>query len=341
MNPENKFAAVHPTSTTNLERENKGVPSMKYLSRLFLAISCVAILASGPAFAQGWGPLTTSPAAVTGTTTGAGTTAQTMNATAVAFHVYSASSSVATVTIEQSVNGSAWYTSATITNPSSVGELWTCPAAGYARMNITAHTSGTITGVQRQRNLAGDPVAVGCKRIDSYTGFTFATGTGTLAVSSGKAVSVTGSLTFAGTDATTMTFPSTSASVARTDDVNTFTGIQTFSSPITGALKTTIAAKLTDGAIASAPGVIVITKASALGSSTLATPTTTTHDGYVLTIVSSTAFAHVVTVTTGKLNAAAVTTVTFTSAAVGDSLTLVAFQGIWYLVAKTGTITLS
>lgn len=44
---------------------------------------------------------------------------------------------------------------------------------------------------------------------------------------SGKKLTVSNSLTLAGTDGTTITFPSTSATVARTDAANTFTGVQT------------------------------------------------------------------------------------------------------------------
>ncbi len=46
-------------------------------------------------------------------------------------------------------------------------------------------------------------------------------------VASGKALTVNNSLTFSGTDGTTMTFPTTSATLARTDAANTFTGHQT------------------------------------------------------------------------------------------------------------------
>lgn len=46
-------------------------------------------------------------------------------------------------------------------------------------------------------------------------------------VASGKKLTVSNSLTLAGTDATTMTFPTTSATIARTDAANTFTGHQT------------------------------------------------------------------------------------------------------------------
>jgi hypothetical protein len=50
-------------------------------------------------------------------------------------------------------------------------------------------------------------------------------------VASGKSLSVNNSLTLAGTDSTTMTFPTTSATLARTDAANTFTGVQTMTSP--------------------------------------------------------------------------------------------------------------
>jgi hypothetical protein len=45
---------------------------------------------------------------------------------------------------------------------------------------------------------------------------------------SGKALTLNNSLTLAGTDSTTMTFPSTNATLARTDAGQTFTGSQTF-----------------------------------------------------------------------------------------------------------------
>lgn len=57
-----------------------------------------------------------------------------------------------------------------------------------------------------------------------------ASGSTALTITGGKTVAISNSLTFAGTDGTTMTFPSTSATVARTDAANTFTGVQTFSS---------------------------------------------------------------------------------------------------------------
>jgi hypothetical protein len=51
----------------------------------------------------------------------------------------------------------------------------------------------------------------------------------TLTIADGKTLTANHSLTLAGTDATTMTFPTTSATVARTDAAQTFSGDQTFS----------------------------------------------------------------------------------------------------------------
>lgn len=51
-------------------------------------------------------------------------------------------------------------------------------------------------------------------------------------VASGKKLTVSNSLTLVGTDGTTLTFPTTSATIARTDLAQTFTGNQTFSNII-------------------------------------------------------------------------------------------------------------
>lgn len=57
---------------------------------------------------------------------------------------------------------------------------------------------------------------------------------GTLAIASGKTLTANKSLTLDGTDSTTMTFPTTSATIARTDAAQSFTGVQTFVAPILG-----------------------------------------------------------------------------------------------------------
>lgn len=55
----------------------------------------------------------------------------------------------------------------------------------------------------------------------------------TLTVADGKTLTASNTLTLAGTDSTVMTFPSTSATIARTDAANTFTGTQSYSGAVT------------------------------------------------------------------------------------------------------------
>lgn len=84
-------------------------------------------------------------------------------------------------------------------------------------------SSGTVT------NLTG---TAGINITGTVNGLTVTSSTGTLTITNGKTLSATQSLTFSGTDSTTMTFPTTSASVARTDAAQTFTGTQTFAQVI-------------------------------------------------------------------------------------------------------------
>ena len=63
----------------------------------------------------------------------------------------------------------------------------------------------------------------------TINGNTFTTGTGTLTIAAGKTLTADNSITLAGTDATTMTFPSSSATVAGLAIAQTFTALQTFS----------------------------------------------------------------------------------------------------------------
>ena len=56
----------------------------------------------------------------------------------------------------------------------------------------------------------------------TYNGNTITTGTGVLTLAAGKTLTASNTLTLAGTDATTHTFPTTSATIARTDAAQTF-----------------------------------------------------------------------------------------------------------------------
>lgn len=88
---------------------------------------------------------------------------------------------------------------------------------------------------------------------------------GNIALTSGKSLTVDNTLEFAGTDSTKMTFPGTSASIARTDAGQTFTGTQTFSSTIVGSINGNAATITNQGAWA--------TMVTAYGSQYLTTDT--------------------------------------------------------------------
>ncbi len=86
------------------------------------------------------------------------------------------------------------------------------------------------------------------------------------------------------------------------------------------------------GAIAVAQGTQFITKSSAAGVMTLVAPTATTHDGLEMNIMSTTAQAHTVTNTTpGFNNGSTASDVATFGGAIGDNMTIVAYQGVWYV----------
>lgn len=109
--------------------------------------------------------------------------------------------------------------------------------------NGTAISAATTTGTGSTVVLQGSPTLttpnIGVATATSINGNTFTTGTYTLTGQAGKTLTFNGSITLTGTDAQTYTFPTTSAAIARTDAANTFTGVQTFSTPIaTGSVAT-------------------------------------------------------------------------------------------------------
>ena len=102
-----------------------------------------------------------------------------------------------------------------------------------------------------------------------------------------------------------------------------------------GGITQTVTAYAADGAIGIYSHTAVITKGTA-AALTLAAPTATTHDGVVITVVSSTAAAHTVTATTIGFNAGdAASDVGTFGGAIGDGLSFVAYQGEWYTLSNT------
>ena len=112
-----------------------------------------------------------------------------------------------TITVQYNDNGT-YYNIAKFTL--LTGEVWTTDGS--------YDVSGNLKTVSGSVNLA-----------TSVTGVLPAANGGT-GIANSKTLTVSNNLTLAGTDGTTMTFPSTSATIARTDAANTFTGVQTLSS---------------------------------------------------------------------------------------------------------------
>lgn len=141
----------------------------------------------------------------------------------------------------------------------------TATVTGHASLDL-ALTGGTMSGAIAMggNNITGG----GNAAFTTFNGNTFTTGTGTLTIAAAKTLTVSNSITFAGTDSTTMTFPGTSATIARTDAAQTFTGVNTFSSTISGSINGNAATVTTNANLTGA--VTSVGNAASLGSFTSA-----------------------------------------------------------------------
>ncbi len=105
---------------------------------------------------------------------------------------------------------------------------WATGSAG----TVTAVSIATANGFSGSSSGGATPaltIVAGAIVPTSVNGLTITTTTGTFTLTNAKTFAVAKSLTLDGTDSTTMTFPSTSATIARTDAANTFTGASTTS----------------------------------------------------------------------------------------------------------------
>jgi hypothetical protein len=115
-----------------------------------------------------------------------------------------------------------------------------------------------------------------------------------------------------------------------------FTGPVISDNGFVGAPTQVAAVASGDGAINPSSGLTVITKATA-AALTLAAPTAGTDDGKVLTIVSTSAAAHTVTqANPGFNNGGTASDVATFGAAIGNNLTVVAYNGRWYITNSIG-----
>lgn len=148
----------------------------------------------------------------------------------------------------------------------------------------------------------------------------------TLTIADSKTLTANNSITLAGTDATTMTFPGTSATIARADAAQTFTGNQTFSNAIVGSIQSL-----------SGPGAVNITTGTTAFTSTGAGNALTLADGVAGQFKTIIYVAEAGGADTGVLtptNFGNGTTITFTN--VGDSVVLQFIGTDWWLVSING-----
>ncbi len=124
--------------------------------------------------------------------------------------------------------------------------------AGETAVEYAAAGSGTVTSVSvtTANGVSGSvatatttpaiTLTLGAVTPTTVNGLTItANGTNTLNIAAGKTLVVSNSITLAGTDSTVMTFPTTSATIARTDAGQTFTGVSNatswnFTTPVLG-----------------------------------------------------------------------------------------------------------
>jgi hypothetical protein len=138
-------------------------------------------------------------------------------------------------TQQQYFTGSAAQTvTLPVTSTLVLGQSWTISNLSSAALTIQSSGANAVVV------LAANTFAiVTCILTSGTTNTSWGYGYFGAVYSSGKLLSINSSLTLTGTDSTTMTFPSTSASIARTDALQTFTGVQTFSSAPTFSSLTT------------------------------------------------------------------------------------------------------
>jgi len=188
--------------------------------------------------------------------------------------------------------------------------------------NTNLFTGVTLTSPTLVTPVLGVATATSINKV----AFTAPATNATLTIADGKTLTANNSVTFAGTDATTMTFPSTSASIARTDAAQTFTGTQTFAGAVVGSVQAL-----------SGPGAVNIT--------TLTTTFTSTGAGNALTLVDGVAgqlkaivyVAEAAGGDTGVLtptNFGNGTTITFN--AIGHSVLLQFLGTDWWIVSNNG-----
>lgn len=148
----------------------------------------------------------------------------------------------------------------------------------------------------------------------------------TLTIADAKTLTVSHTLTLAGTDSTTMTFPTTNATIARTDAAQSFAGAQTFNGPVVESVQSLTGA----GAITITEPVTKFTSTATGNALTLANGV----EGQLKTIVYVAEAAGADTGILTPTNLGAGTTITFTD--VGDACVLQFLGTDWWAISLRG-----
>lgn len=104
---------------------------------------------------------------------------------------------------------------------------------GAGTSPITSVGTSGSGNIARVTSPAFTTPSLGAATATSINGLTISSSSGTLTITNSKTLAATNTLTLSGTDSTVMTFPSTTATIARTDAAQTFTGSQTFTQVLT------------------------------------------------------------------------------------------------------------
>jgi hypothetical protein len=141
------------------------------------------------------------------------------------------SATITTLTVAsnpiQEFTGSANHTVRLPTTGVVPGQQFTVINSSSGEMTVQSSSTAVITIMARETQAVFTALVA---TPTTAANWTRTLGTG-LVVANQKRIFFNNSLTLNGTDGTTMTFPTTNATIARTDAAQTFTGVQTMTSP--------------------------------------------------------------------------------------------------------------
>lgn len=210
----------------------------------------------------------------------------------------------------------------------SVATFLATPSSANLAAAVTGETGSGALVFATSPTLTTPTLGVATATSINKVAFTAPATAATLTIADGKTLTANHSLTLAGTDGTTMTFPGTSATVARTDAAQSFTGNQTFSGAIIGSIQSL-----------SGPGAVNVTTGTTAFTSTGTGDALTLADGVAGQFKTIIYVAEGAGTDTGILtptNLGGGTTITFN--AVGDAVTLQFVGSDWWVVGLRGAV---